>query len=411
MTALAWVGQVPSHWKVLRLKFLFEVLNGATPSSSNPTFWDGDIAWATPEDVGALNGDTLNDTRRKITEEGLNGCGTKMAPAGSIVITTRAPVGNMALAGVPLCTNQGCKTLVALRNDLDKRFFFYQLLTAKDELSSLSRGSTFLELSTDNLAALHLAVPPFEEQQHIAATLDRETARLDELRAEKEKFLELLERKRAALIAHAVTGRLYLIKARNDQAPRFKPSGIEWLGDVPEHWKVVRLKFVCRFSYGDALPSGRLEDGEIHVYGSNGAFTTHTESNTLSPAIVVGRKGSYGKINWTDTECFASDTTFFIDKRTTNEDLRWLFYALQTLNLDSISDDTGVPGLNREKAYGSYLPIPPLLEQYSIVAYLERALKEMDKLKVALLDSLELLAQRRVALIAEAVTGRLQINA
>ena len=77
---------------------------------------------------------------------------------------------------------------------------------------------------------------------------------------------------------------------------KYKPSGVEWLGDVPEHWEVTSLKFICRFAYGDSLASEDREDGDYLVFGSNGPVGTHKLPNTTKPVIVVGRKGSYGKI-------------------------------------------------------------------------------------------------------------------
>lgn len=90
--------------------------------------------------------------------------------------------------------------------------------------------------------------------------------------------------------------------------PKYKPSGIEWLGDVPEHWEVTRLRYVCRFAYGDALASEEREDGDVPVFGSNGPVGSHNVANTRQPAIVVGRKGSHGKVNFSASEVFAIDT-------------------------------------------------------------------------------------------------------
>src|SRR3989338_5652954 len=100
---------------------------------------------------------------------------------------------------------------------------------------------------------------------------------------------------------------------------KYKPSGVEWLGDVPEHWEVKRLRYACRFAYGDSLAAEDREDGEVPVYGSNGSVGSHNACNTWEPVIVVGRKGSHGKVNYSERAVFAIDTTYFIDQRhTTN---------------------------------------------------------------------------------------------
>ncbi len=221
-SGVEWLGEIPTHWTLKPLKRTFRILNGSTPKSGEPAYWDGDIPWATPDDLGQLAGATLESTRRMITQEGYESCGTSMAPAGSLVLSTRAPIGHLAIAGVSMCTNQGCRCLV-FRNGDDERFFYYQLWSAKPELESQGEGSTFRELGRDRLATVALATPPIGEQCAIAAFLDREMARIDGLIEKKRRQIELLQEKRAALITHAVT------KGLNPNAP-MKESGIEWVG-------------------------------------------------------------------------------------------------------------------------------------------------------------------------------------
>jgi len=246
-SGIEWLGEIPEHWGIKALKRVFRILNGSTPKSGEPSYWDGDIPWATPDDLGSLQGDTLFFTRRMITEDGYNSCGTSLAPAGSLVLSTRAPIGHLAIAAVPLCTNQGCRCLVFHTKD-ETRFFYYQLLTARQELESWGQGSTFQELSRDKLGAVYLVAPPVHEQRAIAAFLDRETARIDKLIRKKERQIELLQEKRSAVISHAVT------KGLNPNV-KMKDSGIEWLGKIPEHWEVIRLKFAAQIVMGQSPDS------------------------------------------------------------------------------------------------------------------------------------------------------------
>ena len=170
-------------------------------------------------------------------------------------------------------------------------------------------------------------------------------------------------------------------------------------------WRQISLKYVARFAYGDALP--RTDDGaegRIQVFGSNGPYATFSQANTRSPAIVIGRKGSYGKVNWTKEACFASDTTFFVDETTTQQYLRWLFYVFQTLNLDKGTDEAAVPGLNRDDAYERKIFVPPLPEQRAIADYLDRETAKIDALIAEKEHLLSLLAEKRRTLITQAVT-------
>lgn len=169
-------------------------------------------------------------------------------------------------------------------------------------------------------------------------------------------------------------------------------------------WSRAKLKFVARLGYGDALPSDRPLDGPFHVFGSNGPFASFSKANTGAPAIIVGRKGSYGKINWTTEPCFASDTTFFIDESTSRNHLRWVYWLLQTLRLDEGTDEAAVPGLNRETAYAREVLVPPLLQQRGIADYLDRETARLDALVAEKERLIELLQEKRTALISHTVT-------
>jgi type I restriction enzyme S subunit len=162
----------------------------------------------------------------------------------------------------------------------------------------------------------------------------------------------------------------------------------------------VRMKFVCRLGYGDALPKDEESLGDIPVFGSNGQYATTSHRNTDSPAIIVGRKGSYGKVNWAPSGCFASDTTFFVDRRLTTANLRWLFWALQTLGLDEGSQEAAVPGLNRETFYEQKVTLPNGAQQVTIADYLDRETAQIDKLISEKERMLSLLEEKRSALIS-----------
>ena len=206
-SGIEWLGEIPEGWEAVPLKRVFRILNGSTPKSGEPSFWDGDIPWVTPDDLGDLKSDTLLNTQRMITEEGYNSCGTSLAPTGSLVLSTRAPIGHLAIAGIPFCTNQGCRCLV-FRNKDNHRFYYYQLLVAKQELESWGQGSTFKEIGRDKLGAVSLLNSPFDEQRSIAAFLDQETARIDALLEKVRESIEKLREYRTALISAAVTGKI-----------------------------------------------------------------------------------------------------------------------------------------------------------------------------------------------------------
>ena len=184
----------------------------------------------------------------------------------------------------------------------------------------------------------------------------------------------------------------------------YKDSGVEWIGEVPEHWSALRLKWVCNFLYGESLSAQERENGIIPVYGSNGIVGYHNRSITEKPCIIVGRKGSFGKVTFSEKKCYPIDTTYYIDCTSTKNYMRWLWYLLPLLKMDEFSRDSAVPGLNREDAYRNIVTLPSSYEQQQIAAYLDRKTIQIDNLISKKQKLIELLKEERAAIINQAVT-------
>lgn len=177
------------------------------------------------------------------------------------------------------------------------------------------------------------------------------------------------------------------------------------------HYPAKRLKWIARLQYGDALDTDIRRDGDVPVLGSNGQVGKHDVANTHGPVVVVGRKGSFGKVTYSCCPCFCIDTAYLIDERHTTADLRWLYWALQTLNLDSVSADTGVPGLSRDVAHNALVPTPDQAERHVIANFLDRETAGIDSLvgkQNRLVDSL---IDKRQAVICQLVTRGLNPTA
>ena len=192
--------------------------------------------------------------------------------------------------------------------------------------------------------------------------------------------------------------------------PAYKDSCVEWLGDVPAHWEVLRLKQICRLAYGDALADAVRRDGAVPVLGSNGRVGFHDSANTKAPCIVIGRKGSFGKVNYSPDPAFAIDTTFFVDSRFSSANIRWLFFLLRWLRLDEVTRDSAVPGLDREDTYQRPGVLPPLSEQAAIVRFLDYADRRIRRYIRAKQKLIALLKEQKQAIIHQAVTGQIDIR-
>ena len=190
----------------------------------------------------------------------------------------------------------------------------------------------------------------------------------------------------------------------------YREADIEWMGEVPSHWEVCRLKRICRFAYGDSLADGERRGRDFAVYGSNGIVGWHESANTVGPTVVVGRKGSFGKVNYSSVPVFAIDTTFFVDRRFMEGDIRWLSYLLDWLRLDETSKDSAVPGLGREEAYRCLAPLPPQSEQTAIARFLDHATSRIDRCVQAKEKLVATLDEYRQALVHESVTGQIDVR-
>jgi type I restriction enzyme S subunit len=151
--------------------------------------WNGDVAWITPADLGRLTGHYITTSERRITTAGYESCGTDIVPPGSVILSSRAPIGHLAIAAVPLCTNQGCKSLVP-GPDVDSLFLYYSLLQAVQALRELGSGATFSEVSKSQVEEFRVALPPLAEQKRIAAALAEQMAAVERARSAAEAQLK-----------------------------------------------------------------------------------------------------------------------------------------------------------------------------------------------------------------------------
>lgn len=204
-SGIEWIGEIPKHWDISKIKFLSKILNGSTPSSNNLNFWDGEIKWITPKDL--YNNTYVEDSIKKITKEGYLSCGTNMVPINTILLSTRAPIGTVSVAKTILCTNQGIKSIVCNKEKLNYKLLYYYLFVNESILNFLGNGTTFMELSTASLMNLELPKIPLFEQEQIVAYLDRKTATIDEAITAKQKQLGILEEYKKSLIYEYVTGK------------------------------------------------------------------------------------------------------------------------------------------------------------------------------------------------------------
>lgn len=239
-----WIGEIPEKWAIVSTKFLFTIISGATPESAKSENWDGNIRWITPADYKTKDV-YVAVGRRNLTQMGFDSCSTNMVPTGSIIFSKRAPIGSVAINSADLCTNQGCLSCINKGTSFVK-FYYYVMSIATEQYELLGSGTTFKEISAQSFSNFMLPVPSYEDQLAISEYLDMKCAQIDTLIANVQSQIEKLKAYKQSMITEVVTKGL-------DHTVPMKESGIEWIGQIPEHWDMTRkLAFVTTdgISYG-----------------------------------------------------------------------------------------------------------------------------------------------------------------
>lgn len=397
-----------------QLRHIFFVTNGATPKTNNNEYWGGDIRWITPEDISSLDGYWLKETQRKITLAGYESCGTTLAPTKSIVLSKRAPIGQLALLANEACSNQGC-FLLSPRHEADTRFFYYWLSAKSELLQAMGSGSTFMELSTNALKSLRVPHPPLSDQFAIAEYLDRETAHINDLVVAKELLLDLIEEKRQTLITSAITCGL-------DPNIPLRDSGISWLGEIPNHWKVERAKWL----FEERDQRSKTGEEELLTVSHLTGVTRRSEKNVnmFEAETTEGYKISHTNdlvINtlwaWMGAMGVSPIDGIVSPAYNVYKPCLDLYpnYVDALVRIPKFAEEAiryskGVWSsrlrLYPEGFFEIWLPVPPLEEQHAIVGHIEAENAKLDALKLASEKTISLLKERRAALIAATVNGQ-----
>ena len=193
----------PKGWPTKQIREVCRVVSGATPRTNRSEYWGGGIPWATPKDLSGLDDWVLERTGRTLTGEGLASCSTTMMPVGAVLLSSRAPIGYVAIAGIPMCTNQGFKSLVC-EADIDPWYLFAWCKLRTAYLQSLGRGATFTEVSTPIVESIRLPLPPLTMQQKFRARIHH----LRKIHEQRHRALHQFETTFQSLLHRAFTGDL-----------------------------------------------------------------------------------------------------------------------------------------------------------------------------------------------------------
>ena len=232
-SGVEWIGQIPVDWKLSKIKHHFSISSGTTPKSDEPQYWDGDIVWITPADF-KTDDVFVSKGHRNLSQEGYRVSSLQLVPAGSIIFSKRAPIGQVVINAIDLCTNQGCLTAV-LNDDSNVRFYRYVMSIATEEFELAGSGTTFKEISATRFENILLPLTSKQEQTKCADYLDSKCSKIDVIIEKQQAIIEKLKEYKFSIINEAVTQGI-------NPDVNMKQSGYKWIGNIPEHWNMVYAK-------------------------------------------------------------------------------------------------------------------------------------------------------------------------
>ena len=417
-SGVEWLGDVPDHWELAKIKHIARIAGGGTPSRERPEFWNGDIPWVSPKDMKT---ERIVESEECITQLGLDNSTTILVPAGRLLMVIRSGILQhslpVAINDRAVALNQDLKAFEFRKKQCLTEFFFRWVQGLNDQLlmAWANEGATVESLNQSLLRDSILGLPPFAEQTVITRFLDRETSKIDSLVAEQRRLIELLKEKRRAVISHAVT------KGLNPHAP-MKPSGIEWLGDVPEHWEVKTVRHACQIDNTLRFPIDKQTrsdlEGEYPYYGPTGVLSWINEYRVDGEYFLLGEDGDHflkfetqpmtilvnGKFNVNNHahlvrgsgKCSTAWACRYFEHK---DLLPWL-----------IKQGVGRYKLRKETLQTIPIVVPPRNEQENILSRLDDVSATTVALTAEAERGIELLQERRTALISAAVTGKIDVR-
>lgn len=404
-SGVEWLGEVPEHWDVHQFKQFVDIQNGSDhkhveQSEGYPVIGSGGVFAFASEFL--YDGESVLLGRKGTIDKPLHVTG-RFWTVDTMYWTKINP-------------------------DVSGRYTYYSALTIPFDF--YSTNTALPSMTKGDLSSHRVARPPLEEQTQIAAFLDRETAKIDALVAEQRRLMELLKEKRQAVISHAVT------RGLNPNAP-MKPSGVEWLGDVPEHWSVIRLKHLVDESvagpYGASLTKAMYSESGYRVYGqqqviaddfsigdyfiSEETYADMRRYTVYEGDVLVSVMGTIGKVAVVTAHTEPGIINPRLVRYRCNRLVQPRFLQRVLLcekhqeHLSLESNGTTMDGLNMVKLGNVPIPTPPLNEQEQILTYLNKRDSEFAPLIEEAAKTINLLQERRTALISAAVTGQIDVRA
>lgn len=376
------VGVIPDDWVVKPVGNVAKVVGGGTPSTEVQKYWNGDINWFTPTEVGS--GKYVSESNRKLTNSGLQNSSASLLPKGTILLTSRAGIGNLGILESPSCTNQGFQSLIAFDN-VDNEFLYYVLLTKRPELERKGSGSTFLEISPSEVKSLLIALPGPKEQNTISEVLSNIDYQIQNLESLISKMRDIKQ----GTMQEMLTGRTRL--------PGFN-----------DEWKSIRLGELAYIKRGKLITKNQTVHGEIPVIaGGMVPAYFHNVSNRNGKTITISGSGANaGYVSFHKIPIFASDCSTIGES--SEYSIEFIFFMLQYMQNQIYAEQTGgaQPHIYPSNLQSIRIWIPNELTEQEAIA---EVLSDMDAEIAALEKRLEKAKTIKQGMMQQLLTGKIRL--
>ena len=414
------IKDIPAHWEVKKLSEVGNIVSGGTPSTKEKAYWNGNIPWISPADLSGYNEKYIVKGRKSISESGLKNSSARLIPKGSVLFSSRAPIGYTVIAANNVCTNQGFKSIVPNQSLLSE-YVYYFLKASKQAAEKVSSGTTFKEISLKAFSQLEMPLPPLPEQQAIVAKIEELLSELDNGKQQLQIALQQLKVYRQSLLKWAFEGKL-----TNDNVKE---------GELPQGWKWTTFNEVCnkigdidhkmpkQLSTGYPYVSTKDFTDNLKISFDNAKYISEEDylhlSRKIKPErgdIIFPRYGTIGKNILVDFDKeFLVSYSCAVVKPNQNMVLSKYIYMyslspkvkeeVRKYTVETTQANVGIASIKN-----FIFPLPTIKEQQLIVDELESKLTICDKVEETIKLSLQQAETLRQSILKKAFEGKLITN-
>ena len=403
-SGIEWIGKIPKEWKTTEIKRIMR--NKSIRNKPDAT------VLSLYRDFGIVPKDSRDDNFNVTSEDTTN---YKFVEIGDFVINKmKAWQGSMAVSEYEGIISPAYYVCSFIEDDIDRKYIHYLLRNEsyKPEYMRLSTGLRIgqWDLGIDDFMKIPVVIPPTNEQQRIADYLDKKCGEIDELIALQEQMIAQLTDYKQSTITEAVT------KGLNPNA-ELVPSGIDWIGDVPKGWDIIKIGFIFdNLDYLREPISAELRERnnpQYDYYGASGVIDKIDHYNVDDKVLLIGEDGA-NLIMRNLPLVYKAEGKFWVNNhahilKPKKDDYDYMAHALEAANYRNYITGSAQPKLSQENLQAVKIPVPPLSEQHAIATYLDTKCSEIDSLIAIKQQKIETLKDYKKSVIYEAVTGKMTV--